>query len=127
MPARENSENSGGLSSCSSIVVREMKNPGGGFRGGGEVTEIAFSADSAHLLTGAKNFAVRVWDIRSGDVEMYAPPLVSTLACISIPTTFDPSYGRSLLREKMEDVLLCVCFIRAVFFLLVGKNSPSQY
>lgn len=73
----ENNETRGGLMSGSSIVVREMQNPGGGFRGGGEVTEIAFSANDAHLLTGAKNFAVCVWDPRSGDVEMYSPPLVS--------------------------------------------------
>lgn len=84
MSAREkNEKKSGGspLPSCTSIVVREMQNPGGGNRGGGEIAEIAFSADGAHLLTGATNFAVRVWDTRSGDVEMYAPPLVSPPVC----------------------------------------------
>lgn len=55
------------------IVLREMRIPGVG----GEVLEVAFSADGAHLISASKNFAVRIWGTRSGEVELLAPPLVS--------------------------------------------------
>ena len=69
--------NGNGRRSCSSsIVVREIQNPDGRRRGDGEISEIAFSGDGGHLLVGAKNFAVRVWDVCSGEVALLAPPLV---------------------------------------------------
>ncbi|CAM9306318.1 unnamed protein product, partial [Ectocarpus sp. 6 AP-2014] len=62
-----------------SIVVREIRSPSaGGGRAGGDISEIAFSADGAHLLTGAKNLAVRIWGTRSGEVELLAPPLAGS-------------------------------------------------
>lgn len=112
MSAREKNEKGGGspLPSCSSIVVREMQNPGGGNRGGGEIAEIAFSANGAHLLTGAKNFAVRVWNTRSGDVEMCAPPLVSKPSMIPlfqshwIPRTEDVCQGN---KSIIDTYMVC--------------------
>lgn len=56
------------------LVVRELCFPN---CRGGEVSEIAFSADGAHLITGTKDFAVRVWGTYSGKVELLAPPLAS--------------------------------------------------
>lgn len=77
MPTPSEGSGSGGGRSCSPIVVREMQNPEGRCRGDGHILEIAFSGDGRHLLMGAKNFAVRVWDVCSGEVALLAPPLVS--------------------------------------------------
>lgn len=67
MPAKKGDGNGG-------VVVREMWSPG--TRCGGDVLELAFSADGKHILAGTKNFAVRVWGIHLGVVELLAPPLV---------------------------------------------------
>ncbi len=75
MPTPSEGSGSGGRS-CSPIVVRDMQNPEGRCRGDGQILEIAFSGDGRHLLMGAKNFAVRVWDVHSGEVALLAPPLV---------------------------------------------------
>lgn len=57
------------------LTIREMRSPGG--PQGGEVTEVAFSADGEHLVVGTTSFAVRMWGSFSGEVELFAPPLVS--------------------------------------------------
>lgn len=67
MPVKHGDVNGG-------VVMREMWSPGAHY--GGEVLELAFSADGTHLLTGTRNFAVRVWGVHSGMVELLAPPLV---------------------------------------------------
>lgn len=54
--------------------MREMWSPGAYC--GGEVAELRFSADGEHLLTGTRNFAVRIWGVHLGVVELLAPPLV---------------------------------------------------
>lgn len=57
------------------FVLRDVCSPGGR---GGEVSELAFSADGNHILMGTKSFAVRVWGTNSGEVELFAPPLVGS-------------------------------------------------
>ena len=56
-----------------SIVVRRVSCAGDQ---DGEVTEMAFSAEGDHLITGTKDCGVRVWSVHSGETEVFAPPLV---------------------------------------------------
>eukprot|EP00752_Nemacystus_decipiens_P001850 g1783.t1 len=42
------------------------------------ISEIAFSGDGCHILMGARNLAVRVWSVRSGGVDLVAPPLAGS-------------------------------------------------
>lgn len=67
MPVKKGAVNGG-------VVMREMWSPGA--HCGGEVVELSFSADGTRLLTGTRNFAVRVWGVHLGMVELLAPPLV---------------------------------------------------